>query len=66
MTCRMRTGSRPCEDVFGFAIEPEPGSLGSPRIDVAVAAAALADLRVRTLSASEPKPSADLLEHSDC
>lgn len=45
MTCRMRTGSRPCEDVFGFAIEPEPGSLGSPRIDVAVAAAALADLR---------------------
>lgn len=58
MARSMWTYSCPCEIVLGFAVEPEPGSLGSPRIDYA--AAATADQRVRTLSAQEPKPPADL------
>lgn len=58
MARSMWTYSRPCEIVLGFAIEPEPGSLGSPRIDYA--AAATADQRVRTLPAPEPKPPAEL------
>lgn len=59
----MRTSSRPCEIVLGFAVEPEPESSGSLHTDVAVAAAAPADQRVRMLSAPKPKPPADLPDH---
>lgn len=35
MAHSMRTSGRLCEIVLGFAIEPEPWSLGSPRVDSA-------------------------------